>query len=126
MSIRELAFNGTSRQLAAGTYGRGAFLLNLDDVAPTGVAITYPTPGLVVWGNVTVTATASDNHYVKGVQFKLDGADLGAEDTTAPYSVVWNASSAGSGLHTLTAVAKDPNGNPTTSPGVIVNVSPPE
>ena len=39
-------------------------------------------------GTVTVTATASDNVGVVGVQFRLDGADLGAEDTAAPYSVL--------------------------------------
>ena len=37
-------------------------------------------------GTTTVTATATDNGGVAGVQFKLDGANLGAEDTTAPYS----------------------------------------
>ena len=34
---------------------------------------------------VTVSATAADNVGVAGVQFKLDGANLGAEDTTSPY-----------------------------------------
>ncbi len=41
-------------------------------------------------GTVTVTANASDNDAVAGVQFKLDGADLGVEDTSAPYSVSWD------------------------------------
>ena len=31
---------------------------------------------------------------VVGVQFKLDGANLGAEDTAAPYSVSWNTTTA--------------------------------
>ena len=52
---------------------------------------------------VTVSATASDNVGVAGVQFKLDGANLGAEDTTAPYSVTWNTTTATNGSHTLTA-----------------------
>ena len=34
-----------------------------------------------------VSANAADNDAVAGVQFKLDGADLGAEDASAPYSV---------------------------------------
>ena len=37
-------------------------------------------------GTVNVTANASDDTAVSGVQFKLDGANLGAEDTSAPYS----------------------------------------
>ena len=39
---------------------------------------------------VTVRATASDDVGVVGVQFLLDGAPLGAEDTTAPYEVAWD------------------------------------
>ena len=41
-------------------------------------------------GTVNVTANASDDTAVTGVQFKLDGANLGAEDTTSPYSVTWD------------------------------------
>ena len=49
--------------------------------------LTLGTSGATVSGTaVTVSATASDNVGVAGVQFKLDGANLGAEDTTAPYS----------------------------------------
>ena len=60
---------------------------------------TFPGPGTSVWRwslyatltlgtgtAVTASATASDNVGVTGVRFKLDGANLGAEDTTAPYS----------------------------------------
>ena len=66
-------------------------------------------------GTVTVTANATDNLGVAGVQFQLDGASLGAEDTTAPYSVAWDTSGAAAGSHTLTAVARDAAGNRTTS-----------
>src|SRR5439155_922371 len=66
-----------------------------DTTAPS-VAITSPTAGTTVSGTVTVTAAASDNVGVVGVQFKLDGANLGAEDTTtpSPYSVSWNTTTA--------------------------------
>ena len=59
-----------------------------DTTAPT-VAVTAPAAGHRV-GHRTVTATAADNVGVAGVQFLLDGAHLGAEDTTAPYSLAWN------------------------------------
>ena len=42
---------------------------------------------------MTLTATASDNIGVAGVQFLLDGNALGAEDTTSPYSLAWNSAS---------------------------------
>ena len=64
---------------------------NPDTTAPT-VAITAPTGTLS--GIVTVSANASDNVGVAGVQFYLDGALLGTEDTTAPYSVSWNTTTA--------------------------------
>src|SRR5439155_303311 len=60
---------------------------------------------------------------VAGVQFKLDGATLGVEDTTAPYAVSWNTTAAADGTHTLTAVARDAAGNIATAPGVSVTVS---
>ena len=50
-----------------------------------------------------MTANASDNVGVAGVQFCVDGAPLGAEDTTAPYSTPWNTTTAAAGSHTLTA-----------------------
>jgi len=91
-----------------------------DTIAPT-VAITAPTTG-VVSGTIAVSATASDNVGVIGVQFRLDGAPLGAEDMTAPYSITWNTASVPNGNHTLTAVARDAAGNSTTSAGVTVLV----
>ena len=38
--------------------------------------------GATVSGTISVTANASDNQGVVGVQFLLDGANLGAEDIT--------------------------------------------
>src|SRR4029077_6352266 len=69
---------------------------------------------------VTLTANASDNVGVVGVQFKLNGANLGAEDTTAPYSISWDTTALAAGTYTLTAVARDAAGNVTTSAPVTV------
>ena len=93
-----------------------------DTVAPT-AAITAPTGGATVSGSVTVAATASDNVGVAGVQFLLDNNALGAEDTTAPYSVSWNTTTAANGTHTLVARARDVNGNTALSAPVSVNVA---
>src|SRR5581483_11727248 len=85
--------------------------------------VTAPSSGAFVAGSsVTVSANASDNTGVVGVQFKLDGANLGTEDTTSPYSITWNSTTATDGSHTLTAVARDAAGNTTTSAGVTVTV----
>ncbi len=81
---------------------------------------------LAVRGTVPVTAslmTIIEALTVRGVQFKLDGANLGAEDKSAPYSVSWNTTTASNGSHTLTAVATDILGVQRTSQPVTVTVS---
>jgi len=93
-----------------------------DNTPPT-VSITSPASGATVSGTINVTASASDNQGVAGVQFQLDGVNGGGEDTTAPYSISWNTTSASNGSHTLTAVARDAAGNRTTSNPVTITVS---
>ena len=93
-----------------------------DTTAPT-VSISAPTAGATVSATTTVSAAASDNVGVAGVQFRIDGTALGTEDTTAPYSVSWNTTAVADGMHTLTAVARDAAGNTTTSLDVGVTVS---
>jgi glucose/arabinose dehydrogenase len=92
------------------------------DTAPPTVQLTAPSAGSTLSGNVTVTASAQDDVAVAGVQFRLDGQDLGAEDTAAPYSFVWNTATTPNGAHTLAAVARDASGNRTTSAGVTLTV----
>ena len=92
-----------------------------DTVAPT-VALTAPAAGTSVQNTVTVAADAADDNGVVGVQFLLDGAPLGSEDTTPPYSLSWNTTTAVNGPHTLRARARD-QVNETTSAAVDVTVA---
>ena len=94
--------------------------VNADTTAPT-VSITSPSAGNVT-GTIAVSANAADAIGVTGVQFRLDGTALGAEDTASPYSVSWNTTTATPGPHTLTAVARDAAGNTRTSAPVNVTV----
>src|SRR5437867_4852435 len=93
------------------------------DLTPPAVSMTAPLSGATVSGTVTVSASASDNVGVVGVQFTLDGANLGAEVTTVPYAFSWNTTTATNAAHTLTAVARDLAGNTTTSTAATVTVS---
>jgi hypothetical protein len=93
-----------------------------DTVQPT-ISITSPTQGQTISGTVTKSAIASDNVGVAGVQFKLDGANLGAEDTTSPYSISWDTTSISDGSYTLSATARDAAGNQTTSSSVSISIS---
>ena len=93
------------------------------DTIPPLVSITGPANGSTVSGSaVAVAASATDNVGVVGVQFKLDGANLGAEDTTSPYSVIWDTTISANGSHTISAVARDAAGNTATA-SVTVMVS---
>ena len=85
-----------------------------DTTAPS-VGLTSPSAGATVSGSVNVAATASDNVAVVGVQFKIDGGNLGAEDTSAPYSVSWTSGNVANGAHNVTAVARDAAGNTANS-----------
>src|SRR5438046_6484908 len=89
------------------------------------VNITSPASGSTVSGSIAVSASVTiiGSLTVAGVQFKLDGANLGAEDTSAPYAVSWDTTGAGNGSHTLTAVARDLLGLRWTSDPVTVMVS---
>ena len=93
------------------------------DPTPPAVSITAPTNGATVSGTISVSASASDNVGVVGVQFQLDGANLGAEDAVSPYTVSWNTTTSANGTHSLTAIARDAAGNRTTSAAVSVTVS---
>ena len=99
----------------------GAAASGTKDTTPPTVSLTAPGAGPVA-GTVTLAATAADNNGVATVRFYVDGARLGSADMTAPYKRTWNASSAVTGRHVLTAVARDAAGNQTTSAPVTVSV----
>jgi hypothetical protein len=91
------------------------------DTTPPAVSMTSPAPAATVAGLTTVSANASDNKSVLGVQFLLDGAALGSEVTSPPYSIVWNSTTATAGSHTLAARARDGAGlTATSNPQTIV------
>jgi len=57
------------------------------------------------------------------VQFRIDNVNLGAEATSAPYSIPWNTASVSDGSHTITAIARDAAGNHTESTTITVTVA---
>jgi hypothetical protein len=72
------------------------------------VNVTSPGSNSIVAGTVTVTGSVSPlGALVTGVQFQLDGVNLGGEDRTAPYSVSWDTTRVSNGSHTLTAIARN-------------------
>jgi len=93
-----------------------------DSTAPS-VSITAPQANTQVSDIVTVTANATDDVGVAGVQFLVDNVDSGLEDTTAPYGLSWDTRTLANGTHTLTARARDAAGNTSLSAPVPVTVN---
>jgi len=94
----------------------------IDTVAPTGVAVTAPTNGATVSGQVTINASASDNVGVVSVSFYIDGQLL-ATDTSAPFSTTWNTNKVSKTTHTIYVRAVDAAGNVTQSATITVTVN---
>jgi hypothetical protein len=92
-----------------------------DTQAPVATMVA-PAEGEVVEGSIAVSAQASDNVGVAGVQFLLDGQLLGSEDLTAPYQITWDTSSVANGDYQLSARARDAAGNVAAANEITVTV----
>lgn len=114
------AFDGTGNESAQSAAVNAT--TPAPDTTPPVVSTTSPLPGTTVSGTTTITANASDNVGVAGVQFMVDGTNLGAEDTTAPYAIAWDTTTIANGLHTVNARARDAAGN-LGNPSSVVNVT---
>lgn len=101
----------------------GSGTTNVTDTTPPLVFMTSPDVGATASGSITLSAIASDNIGIAGVQFKWDGANLGSEIAYSPYSIEFDSTTVANGAHTLTAVARDAAGNQTTAAPVTVLVS---
>ncbi|MEZ4683722.1 MAG: DUF4082 domain-containing protein [Caldilineaceae bacterium] len=111
---------------SSGLYQASTTVIPPDTAAPT-VAVTSPAEGAAIIGTVAVAATASDNVAVVGVQFQRNGANFGAEDTVAPYTLNWDSTTVPNGNYQFTAIARDLAGNTATSlPVNIVVANPPD
>lgn len=86
-----------------------------EDTTPPSIIIFAPQHNSTVTGTVTLKALASDNVRVIGVQFYLDGNTLGAEDLTAPYSLLWDTTQTTNGNHSISALARDAAQNQATT-----------
>ena len=107
MGLTRITISGPNGVSKYGTvdYGTGY------DSKPPSVQITSPVNGAPVSGLTPIMVSANDNFAVAGVQFQVDGTNLGSEVTSPPYMVSWSTSSYGLGSHTITAVARDTSNN---------------
>lgn len=85
--------------------------------------ITVSAPATANTNNaVTLSATASiTGDTITGVQFRVNGVNQGAPDTSSPYSTTWTPTSPGT--FTITAVATGALGGSATSAAITVTVT---
>ena len=85
------------------------------DIAPPVVDIQGITADQRVKGSIQISASASDNEQVVGVQFKRDCpnscVNIASEDTTAPYETTFDTTALPDGARSITASARDASGN---------------
>jgi Bacterial Ig domain len=118
-----LAATATDSTGASATSPAVAVTVNNGSVTnPLTVTITAPANGSTVSGTVTMTATASDSNAVTGIQFAVDGTNVGPVIASPPYSTTWNTSGAAAGGHTITATATDSAAN-TASANITVTIA---
>jgi chitodextrinase len=113
---------------AAGKTSKASTLMastaSCSDTTPPAVSVTAPTADATVSGNVSVTASASDNVGLARVEFWVDGVPQ-ATDTSAPYSYGWDTTQVAGGPHTILAKAFDTSNNSASKTvGVTVSNSP--
>jgi hypothetical protein len=99
----------------------------LADIGSPIVSLFSPSGSTTFTGTVDLTATAVDDRDVVGVQFQLNGQNIGseltAESSPTKYQLSWDSHGVANGPYSLTAVARDAAGNTTTSAGVAVTIS---
>lgn len=107
---------------AAGNQGQSEVLVTVvgDTAAPT-VALIEPDNNVSVSGNLTITATASDDTGVSRIEI-YDNGILTFASNQNPTSYNWNTLLQANGSHILTAKAYDAAGNIGESANVVVTV----
>jgi hypothetical protein len=92
---------------------------------PPTVVITAPPPGSTVSGTVALSAAATpaSGLTITGVQFRINGANVGPVLTTAPYNYSLDTTTLANATDNLTAVATDSGGNTGTSATVVLTIN---
>ena len=102
----------------------GLFFRSFTGIAPPDVTFVSPTANATVAGPVTMSVNAQSAQGIASVQFKIDGANVGAPVTGAGpvFTSHWASPLVSNGVHTISAVTMDNLGLRTTT-SVAVTVS---
>ncbi|MDO8514760.1 MAG: Ig-like domain-containing protein [bacterium] len=129
VSTMPLRYARVCRAGAAASFVRGGIAVDFlagntvfPDTTPPSVSLYTPANNQIISGAIVLSATASDEKGVAGVQFKVDNASVGDRDTTIPYSASWDTTRVADGPHTVVAIATDASGNIKVSAARTANV----
>src|SRR6185437_14584257 len=113
-----------TRPTGSTAWDLGAFMGQGGTTGPPTVTITSPSAGTVS-GTQTLTATCTPQGTATctSVQFTIDGFPFGAPDTSPPYTISWDTTTAANANHVIGATATDSNSNTGTAGTVAVTVS---
>jgi len=115
-TIVSVRLNGQAITIGGGPGGPGG------DAVPPVVSLASSAGAVTTPGNLTLSATATDNVGVTRVDF-FDGSTLLGSDATAPYTFTVALTAANNGVHLYTAKAFDAALNNTTSAAASVTVN---
>ncbi|MES3031072.1 MAG: Ig-like domain-containing protein [Patescibacteria group bacterium] len=96
-----------------------------DPAGPT-VSITAPSSGTTISSSptaITANATAASGKTITRVQFKVNGSNVGSEDTSSPYTASWTSTGLVAGTYSVTAEARDSGGLTTISSPISLIIS---
>ena len=97
------------------------------DLTNPTIIVTAPAGGSYQTRTINLQANASDDRGVVGVQWQVDGVNVGAEVTSGnPWTLAFDTSTLSDGDHTIQAVARDAAGHRTTSLPVTIHVANPD
>ena len=117
------SLTATASNASGQTTTSAAVAIKVNNAVPPTVSITSPISGATVFGTITITTNVSAN--TTSVQFSVDGSNVGAAATSAPFSFSLNTTTLSNGVHSLTATASNTGGQTTTSAAVAINVNNP-
>jgi chitinase len=81
-----------------------------DTISPT-VSIISPSKNAIISDVFHLSASATDNIGIAGVQFLVDGVKIGVEKQSTPFTVPFNTWYQTNGQHVISAIARDGSGN---------------
>src|SRR6185437_7319471 len=113
-----------TRPTGSTAWDLGAYMGQGGTTGPPVVTITSPSAGAASGiATLTVTAAPQGSATISSCQFTIDGFTFGAPDTSSPYTISWDTTTAANASHIVGASCTDSNAQVGTASTVAVTVS---